>query len=227
MTPSAARIHRGRCFLARDCPRAPGDRYHGVLPNLHRLTRDLRHGIPLLTWSDAQTHSTVMRIERHRSLLSTILRPTEAAAPRNLASARELTISTAVLRVPSFARDVIGQPSLSAVTGPVECTSVRVIVVWNLFGSSEKTMSDKDEKRLVRMVDVSSDLRQSPHWLTQSERECLVLLSRGKSVGEIAALLGASIRETERNLTSLYCKLGTRTRIGTIMKAKKLGLIKT
>ena len=87
-------------------------------------------------------------------------------------------------------------------------------------------MPGKDEKRLVRMVYVFSDLRQSPHWLTQSERECLVLLSRGKSVGEIAALLGFSIRKTERSLASLYCKLNTRTRIGAIMKAKKFGLIR-
>lgn len=61
--------------------------------------------------------------------------------------------------------------------------------------------------------------------LTANEEQILSELSKGKSTREIAATLAMSQRSLEYNLTTLYQKFGVRTRVDTIAKAKKLGLI--
>ncbi|PLR98441.1 response regulator transcription factor [Bacillus sp. T33-2] len=61
--------------------------------------------------------------------------------------------------------------------------------------------------------------------LTSVEEEILLELSKGKSTREIAGALSMSQRSLEYNLTALYQKFGVRTRVDTIAKAKKLGLI--
>jgi len=61
--------------------------------------------------------------------------------------------------------------------------------------------------------------------LTSNEEEILLELSKGKSTREIAAALAMSQRSLEYNLTTIYQKFGVRTRVDTIAKAKKLGLI--
>lgn len=61
--------------------------------------------------------------------------------------------------------------------------------------------------------------------LTALEEEILSELAKGKSTREIAGELSMSQRSLEYNLTALYQKFGVRTRVDTITKAKKLGLI--
>lgn len=61
--------------------------------------------------------------------------------------------------------------------------------------------------------------------LTQNEEQILSELSKGKSTREIASTLAMSQRSLEYSLTTLYQKFGVRTRVDTIAKAKKLGLI--
>ncbi|WP_077212571.1 response regulator transcription factor [Bacillus dakarensis] len=61
--------------------------------------------------------------------------------------------------------------------------------------------------------------------LTANEEQILSELSKGKSTREIASTLAMSQRSLEYNLTALYQKFGVRTRVDTIAKAKKLGLI--
>jgi two-component system, NarL family, competent response regulator ComA len=61
--------------------------------------------------------------------------------------------------------------------------------------------------------------------LTSNEEQILLELSKGKSTREIASTLAMSQRSLEYNLTSLYQKFGVRTRVDTIARAKKLGLI--
>ncbi|WP_102348795.1 response regulator transcription factor [Bacillus sp. Marseille-P3661] len=61
--------------------------------------------------------------------------------------------------------------------------------------------------------------------LTSNEEQILSELSKGKSTREIASTLAMSQRSLEYNLTALYQKFGVRTRVDTIAKAKKLGLI--
>ncbi|MHC0039519.1 response regulator transcription factor [Pseudoneobacillus sp. C159] len=61
--------------------------------------------------------------------------------------------------------------------------------------------------------------------LTTNEEQILLQLSKGKSTREIASTLAMSQRSLEYNLTTLYQKFGVRTRVDTIAKAKKLGLI--
>lgn len=61
--------------------------------------------------------------------------------------------------------------------------------------------------------------------LTQLEEDILGELAKGRSTREIAAALAMSQRSLEYNLTSLYQKFGVRTRVDTVLKAKKLGLI--
>lgn len=61
--------------------------------------------------------------------------------------------------------------------------------------------------------------------LTQLELDILGELAKGKSTREIAAALAMSQRSLEYNLTSLYQKFGVRTRVDTVLKAKKLGII--
>jgi two-component system, NarL family, competent response regulator ComA len=61
--------------------------------------------------------------------------------------------------------------------------------------------------------------------LTSNEEKILLELSKGKSTKEIASALAMSQRSLEYNLTTLYQKFGVRTRVDTLAKAKKLGLI--
>lgn len=61
--------------------------------------------------------------------------------------------------------------------------------------------------------------------LTTNEEQILSELAKGKSTREIASVLAMSQRSLEYNLTTLYQKFGVRTRVDTIAKAKKLGLI--
>lgn len=61
--------------------------------------------------------------------------------------------------------------------------------------------------------------------LTSNEEQILLELSRGKSTREIASILAMSQRSLEYSLTNLYQKFGVRTRVDTIAKAKKIGLI--
>ncbi|EKN63775.1 two-component response regulator [Neobacillus bataviensis LMG 21833] len=61
--------------------------------------------------------------------------------------------------------------------------------------------------------------------LSGLEEEILSELAKGKSTREIAGALSMSQRSLEYNLTALYQKFGVRTRVDTIQKAKKLGLV--
>jgi two-component system, NarL family, competent response regulator ComA len=61
--------------------------------------------------------------------------------------------------------------------------------------------------------------------LTSNEEQILLELSKGKSTREMATTLAMSQRSLEYNLTALYQKFGVRTRVDTIAKAKKFGLI--
>ncbi|KAA9021602.1 response regulator transcription factor [Niallia endozanthoxylica] len=61
--------------------------------------------------------------------------------------------------------------------------------------------------------------------LTELEERILSELAKGKSTREISSTLAMSQRSLEYNLTSLYQKFGVRTRVDTVVKAKKLGLI--
>jgi two-component system competent response regulator ComA len=71
----------------------------------------------------------------------------------------------------------------------------------------------------------SGDGPQDKVMLTAAEEEILLELSKGKSTREIAMALAMSQRSLEYNLTALYQKFGVRTRVDTVTKAKKLGLI--
>lgn len=71
----------------------------------------------------------------------------------------------------------------------------------------------------------SGDNKQEKVILTELEEKILSELAKGKSTREIASTLAMSQRSLEYNLTSLYQKFGVRTRVDTVVKAKKLGLI--
>lgn len=74
-------------------------------------------------------------------------------------------------------------------------------------------------------VITSDDNSQEKIILTAAEEEILLELSKGKSTREMANALSMSQRSLEYNLTALYQKFSVRTRVDTISKAKKLGLI--
>lgn len=61
--------------------------------------------------------------------------------------------------------------------------------------------------------------------LSSLEEDILSELAKGKSTREIAGTLSMSQRSLEYKLMTLYQKFGVRTRVDTIAKAKKLGLI--
>ena len=61
--------------------------------------------------------------------------------------------------------------------------------------------------------------------LTQRQRQVLELLGDGRTMGQIASRLGISPRTVETHVTSLYRKLGVRTRVQAISRAATLGLV--
>lgn len=65
----------------------------------------------------------------------------------------------------------------------------------------------------------------SPDALTPAERKVLHMLAQEKTNKEIAVELAISQRTVEHHLASINQKLGSRTRIGAVVKAFELGLL--
>lgn len=95
--------------------------------------------------------------------------------------------------------------------------------------AGERVMTPELEKdaigalgRLARRARESADLEAD---LTQRQRQVLELLGDGRTMGQIASRLGISPRTVETHVTSLYRKLGVRTRVQAISRAATLGLV--
>ena len=64
-----------------------------------------------------------------------------------------------------------------------------------------------------------------PRDLTPRQIECLLWAQQGKSARDTGQILGISGRTVEKVLAQAYEKLGVRTRIQAVVRARELGLI--
>jgi DNA-binding CsgD family transcriptional regulator len=80
--------------------------------------------------------------------------------------------------------------------------SVPGLLVWNTMPAQEATCGIDAEVMLT---------------LTRREREIMQWLREGKTCGEIAIIVGISIRTVEKHLENIYRKLGVRDRTSLIM----------
>ncbi|WP_395943344.1 response regulator transcription factor [Brevundimonas sp.] len=70
-----------------------------------------------------------------------------------------------------------------------------------------------------------SNLSPQSHALSPRELECVVWVSRGKSSGDIGAILGLSPRTVDSYLEKVCAKLRVRTRIEAVAVAVRSGII--
>lgn len=61
--------------------------------------------------------------------------------------------------------------------------------------------------------------------LTSDEMECLRLLCSGKTNKQIAAAIISSTSTVQKRLTSVYKKLGVKSRYMAIVKAQQIGFV--
>ncbi|MBK1976173.1 helix-turn-helix transcriptional regulator [Brevundimonas diminuta] len=82
----------------------------------------------------------------------------------------------------------------------------------------------------------SSDLRRDrlgkpqprqlyPSDFTERQLECLAWVQEGKSASDIGGILGISSRTVEGHLLKVCDRLGVKTRLQAVLKARDLGLI--
>ncbi len=73
--------------------------------------------------------------------------------------------------------------------------------------------------------ELQSNVASKAASLSARELECLVWVSRGKSSGDIGAILGLSPRTVDSYLEKVCAKLRVRTRIEAVACAVRSGLI--
>lgn len=61
--------------------------------------------------------------------------------------------------------------------------------------------------------------------LSPRQQECLFWVQQGKSSRDIGVILGVSHRIVERHIFRACAKLGVRTRLQAVLRARSLGLI--
>jgi DNA-binding CsgD family transcriptional regulator len=62
--------------------------------------------------------------------------------------------------------------------------------------------------------------------LTDRQLECLEWVQEGKSSGDIGAILGISAKTVDHHILGACQRLGVRTRVQAVVKARELGLIR-
>ncbi len=93
----------------------------------------------------------------------------------------------------------------------------------------ETVYTDEQERTAVaglgKMVNRLREASRVMAALTERERDVLRLLAESLTNRQIARRLGLSPRTVESHISSLYRKLGTRTRVETVARALALGLV--
>lgn len=64
-----------------------------------------------------------------------------------------------------------------------------------------------------------------PSDFTERQLECLAWVQEGKSASDIGGILGISSRTVEGHLLKVCDRLGVKTRLQAVLKARDLGLI--
>lgn len=76
-----------------------------------------------------------------------------------------------------------------------------------------------------RFVASASEAEEPVVTLSPRQAECLFWVQQGKSSRDIGTILGVSHRIVERHVFRACRKLGVRTRIQAVIRARSLGLI--
>ncbi|MEU6668423.1 LuxR C-terminal-related transcriptional regulator [Streptomyces sp. NPDC046727] len=71
------------------------------------------------------------------------------------------------------------------------------------------------------------DQRAADRALTPRETAVLLLLTDALTADAIGRRLGISVRTVHKHIENIYRKLGTRDRVGTVLRAQRLGLVPT
>jgi len=76
-----------------------------------------------------------------------------------------------------------------------------------------------------RPVASEREFESPPVTLSRRQTECLFWVQEGKSSRDIGVILGVSHRIVERHVFRACAKLGVRTRVQAVVRARSLGLI--
>ncbi len=76
-----------------------------------------------------------------------------------------------------------------------------------------------------RSLPSAVDLQDETVSLSPRQAECLFWVQQGKSSRDIGVILGVSHRIVERHVFRACAKLGVRTRLQAVLRARSLGLI--
>jgi DNA-binding CsgD family transcriptional regulator len=67
--------------------------------------------------------------------------------------------------------------------------------------------------------------QDEPPLLTARHIECLAWAQEGKSAGDIGLIIGLTRRGVEKSFYTAYRRLGVRTRVQAVLRARELGLL--
>jgi DNA-binding NarL/FixJ family response regulator len=127
------------------------------------------------------------------------------------------------------------QVAILILTGYDDVGYVRTLLPLGIRGYLTKTVSDEQLVAAIRTVAtggtvlVSDSIRQaadaSAGPLTSRELDVLAHVAVGRRNAEIAALLALSVKTVEYHVSRALEKLGARSRVEAVRKARQLGII--
>ncbi|WP_190015103.1 helix-turn-helix transcriptional regulator [Streptomyces lucensis] len=82
-----------------------------------------------------------------------------------------------------------------------------------------------EEWRRTLGPDPAADQRAAQSTLTPRETTVLLLLAEALTADAVGRRLGISARTVHKHVENIYRKLGTRDRVGTVLRAQQLGLV--
>jgi DNA-binding NarL/FixJ family response regulator len=134
------------------------------------------------------------------------------------------------------ARDRYPNVAILILTGYDDIGYVRTFLSLGIQGYLSKTVSDDDLVDAIRTVATGGRILSSEALrmagteagadpLTAREREVIELMALGRRNAEIAVLLTLSIKTVEYHVSRALERLGARSRVEAVRKARQLGLI--
>ena len=98
-------------------------------------------------------------------------------------------------------------------------------MVKRAYAEMARRAREKDEIRRLPRNGPSTQPQQRPARLTEREVAALNALASGKVNKQLAEILGVAESTFKTHLRAIYRKLGVRTRVQAVGRARQLGLI--
>jgi DNA-binding CsgD family transcriptional regulator len=96
---------------------------------------------------------------------------------------------------------------------------------WGSRIAEPVRIGDVVESPATPAVSLNDTGKDEPPLLTARHIECLAWAQEGKSAGDIGLIIGLTRRGVEKSFYTAYRRLGVRTRVQAVLRARELGLL--